>query len=159
MDDATRKEFLARIRRDVSALTDNDRDVMKHVLPVILQLTDDPRLGPLTLLTPDEQAIERIDLDGEEIPPELREPLLGLFLDQVILGKLPAAADIGQGSPQTSFSTLGGASATLTAERGGLVLTDTNGRKVRVSEPVMDGPKVTWRISDDFLMWDEWGWL
>jgi hypothetical protein len=57
------------------------------------------------------------------------------------------------------FSTLGGASATLTLEQGNLVLTDTCRRKVRVSEPVMETPKVIWRMSDDLLMWDEWSWL
>src|SRR4051794_31570201 len=108
MDEATRKEFLARIRRDVSALTENDRDVVKHIIPVILKLTGDPRLGPLTLLTPSEQALDRLALDDDdEIAPELRDPLLGLLLDQVILGKLPAPDAVGESS--VAFSTLGGA--------------------------------------------------
>jgi len=158
MDEATRKEFLARIKRDVSALTENDRDVVKHIVPVVLKLTADPRLGPLTLLTPTAEALHRLGLDDEgEIAPELRDPLLGLFLDQVILGKLPAPEEVGGSA--IAFSTLGGASATLAVEGGALVLTDTCGRKVRVSEPVMDGPKVAWRMSDDLLMWDEWNWL
>jgi hypothetical protein len=63
MDDATRAEFLARIKRDVSALTRHDRELLDQVMPVILSLTSDPRLGPVTLLTPDEQAAERIDVD------------------------------------------------------------------------------------------------
>jgi hypothetical protein len=160
MDDATRAEFLARIKRDVCALTDQDQDVMKHVMPVILSLTSDPRLGPVTLLTPDERAIERIDLDDDEaIGPELRQQILGLLLDQVILGKFPTSESIGEGSAQAQYSTLGGASAMLSAENGTLILTDTFGRKVRVSEPVMDRPKVTWRVADDLLMWDEWKWL
>jgi hypothetical protein len=158
MDEATRKEFLARIKRDVSALTENDRDLMKHIVPVILRMTADPRMGPLTLLTPDEEALKRLGLDDdEEIAPELRDPLLGLFLDQVILGKLPAPEALDGRS--MDFSTLGGASATLTLEQGNLVLTDTCRRKVRVSEPVMETPKVIWRMSDDLLMWDEWSWL
>ena len=158
MDEATRKEFLERIKRDVSALTEHDRDVMKHIVPAILKLAADPRMGPLTLLTPNESALERLGLDDEEeIAPELRDPLLGLFLDQVILGKLPAPEALDGGS--MDFSTLGGASATLTLEQGNLVLTDTCRRKVRVSEPVMETPKVIWRMSDDLLMWDEWSWL
>jgi hypothetical protein len=157
MDEATRKEFLARIRRDVSALTESDRDVMKHLIPAILKLTADPQLGPLTLLTPSEEALNRVGLDDEEIAPGLRDPLLGLFLDQVILGRLPAAEDVGEST--IALSTLGGASVALTVEDGILVLTDTCRRKVRVSEPVMDGPKVAWRTSDDLLMWDEWSWL
>jgi hypothetical protein len=159
MDEATRTEFLARIKREVTALTDHDHDVLKHLMPVILKLTNDPRLGPVTLLSPDEQAIERIDFDTDQaISSELRDRMLGLLLDQVILGRLPAP-QLMEDSEQTQLSTLGGASATLTAEDGRLVLTDTFGRKVRVSEPVVDGPKVTWRISDDLLMWDEWAWL
>ena len=158
MDEATRKEFLERIKRDVSALTENDRDVVKHIVPAVLKLAADPRTGPLTLLTPDEGALERLGLDDdEEIAPELRDPLLGLFLDQVILGKLPAAEELGGHS--IAVSTLGGASAALTVEEGNLVLTDTCGRTVRVSEPVMATPKVVWRMSDDLLMWDEWNWL
>ncbi len=160
MDETTRTEFLARIKRQVTALTDHDHDVLKHVMAVILKLTNDPRLGPVTLLSPDEQALERIDFDTDEaISPELRERMLGLLLDQVILGRLAAPQLVAEDAEQTQFSTLGGASATLTAEDGRLVLTDTFGRKVRVSKPVMDGPKVTWRISDDLLMWDEWTWL
>jgi len=158
MDEATRREFLERIKRDVSALTENDRDVVKHIVPVVLKLAADPRTGPLTLLTPDERALNRLGLDDEEeIAPELRDPVLGLFLDQVILGKLPAAEELGGRS--IAVSTLGGASAALTVENGNLVLTDTCGRTVRVSEPVMDTPKVVWRMSDDLLMWDEWNWL
>jgi hypothetical protein len=158
MDEATRKEFLARIRRDVSALTKNDRDLVKHIVPAVLKLTADPRVGPLTLLTPTEEALDRLGLDDEgEIAPELRDPLLGLFLDQVILGKLPAPDHVGDS--EVAFSTLGGASAALTVEDGSLVLTDTCGRKVRVSDPVLDGPKVVWRMSDDLLIWDEWSWL
>jgi len=158
MDEATRKEFLERIKRDVSALTENDRDVVKHIVPVVLKLTTDPRTGPLTLLTPDEDALKRLGLDDdEEIAPELHDPLLGLFLDQVILGKLPSVEDLGRHS--IAVSTLGGASAALTVEDGNLVLTDTCGRRVHVSEPVMDTPKVVWRMSDDLLMWDEWNWL
>ena len=160
MDEATRTEFLARIKRDVTALTEHDQDVLKHVMPVILKLTNDPRLGPVTLLSPNEQAVERIDFDTDEaISAELRDRMLGPVLDQVILGRLPAAQAVADGAEHAQFSTLGGASATLTAEDGSLVLTDTFGRKLRVSEPVMDGPKVTWRVSDDLLMWDEWTWL
>jgi hypothetical protein len=158
MDETTRKEFLARIKRDVSALTENDRDVVKHVIPAILKLAADPRIGPMTLLTPNEEALSRLGLDDDdEIAPEVRDPLLGLFLDQVILGKLPTVEAVGATSIE--FSTLGGASATLTVEDATLVLTDTCGRKVRVSDPVVDGPKVVWRMSDDLLMWDEWNWL
>jgi hypothetical protein len=158
MDEATRKEFLERIKRDVSALTANDRDVVKHIVPVVLKLSSDPRTGPLTLLTPDEDALKRLGLDDdEEIAPELHDPLLGLFLDQVILGKLPSAQEVGGGS--IAVSTLGGASALLTVEDQKLVLTDTCGRRVHVSEPVMDTPKVVWRMSDGLLMWDEWNWL
>ena len=59
----------------------------------------------------------------------------------------------------TQFSTLGGATGTIAFDQQGLVLTDTTGRKVRVSEPIVDGPKLTMpRQSDDVLMWDEWGW-
>ena len=157
MDEATRKEFLERIKRDLSALTENDRDVVKHIVPVILKLAGDPRIGPLTLLTPDDEALKRLGIDDEEeIESELRDPLLGLFLDQVILGRLPSVENLG---PPVSFSTLGGASATLTAEGEHLILTDTYGRKVRVSEPVIDTSKVNWRMSNDLLMWDEWNWL
>jgi hypothetical protein len=160
VDETTRADFVARIKRDVAALTDNDRKVMEHVVPIILKLTADPRMSPLTLLTPDEEAIKRIDLDdGEEIGPELRDRVLGLFLDQVILGKLPAVETVGEYSTQTVFSTIGGASTTVTAIGGELALTDTFGRTVRVSQPVMDGPKITCRISNDLLMWDEWKWF
>ena len=55
MDEATRKEFLERIKRDVSALTENDRDVVKHIVPAVLKLAADPRTGPLTLLTTKER--------------------------------------------------------------------------------------------------------
>jgi hypothetical protein len=77
----------------------------------------------------------------------------------VILGKLSTPASVSKGSAQTQYSTLGGASAILSSENGKLVLTDTFGRKVEVSEPVMERPTVTWRIADDLLMWDEWKWL
>jgi hypothetical protein len=132
---------------------------MKHVMPVVLSMTSDPRLGHLTLLTPDEQAIERIDFDAEEaINPELRDRILGLLLDQVILGKFPSPESVESSAP-TQYSTLGGASTILTAEDGALFLTDTFGRKAQISGPVMERTKVTWRISDDLLMWDEWAWL
>jgi hypothetical protein len=159
MDEVRRKEFLARIKRDVSSLTGNDRDFVQHVIGMVLKRTADPRMGPVTLLTPSEEALDRLGLNDDEIAPELRDPLLGLFLDQVILGKLPAREAVGNRSTPTVFSTLGGASATLTVDEDALVLTDTCGRSVRISEPVMDGPKVAWRMSDDLLMWDEWNWL
>jgi hypothetical protein len=160
VDEATRADFLARIKHDVAAITDSDRNLLEHAIPIILKLADDPAIGPLTLLMPDEEAVKRIDFeDDEEIGPELRDRVLGLFLDQVILGKLPTPDTLEERSSEIVFSTLGGASATVTAIDGGLALTDTCGRTVRVSQPVMDGPKITWRISDDLLMWDEWNWL
>ena len=148
MDDATRIEFLQRIKRDVLDLSKHDQDVMKHTMTVVMQMASDARLGSLTLLTPNEEAVARIDTD-DALTPDLCESLLGLFLDQIILGKLDPA---GQGQ----FATLGGASAVLSQDDGKLFLTDVHGRRVAVSDPVMDQPKFSWRIADDFLMLDEW---
>jgi hypothetical protein len=157
MDEATRKDCLARIRSQVAAIKPSEWSFIEHCLQIILSLASDPRLGPLTYLTPDEQAIEKIDIDEENVPVEIRDQCLGLLLDQLIIGKLPGPGE--DMSQPTQYSTLGGATATLSRDEGGLVLTDTTGRKVRVTEPIIDGPKLTMRQSDGFVMWDEWAWL
>ena len=123
---------------------------------IMFRMASDPRMGPVTFLMPDEEAVKRIDFeDDAPVPPEFRDQCIGLLLDQMIIGKLPPPVDVYGEIP---FSTLGGATATLTVEDGGLVLTDTAGRKVGVSDPVIDGPKLTMRQSNDLLMWDEWAW-
>jgi hypothetical protein len=155
MDDATRNACLARIRSEVAAIQPSEWGFIEHCLKLIVELASDGQLGALTYLTPDEQAIARIDLGDGEIPVEIRDRCLGLLLDQLIIGKLVAP---GEGRV-TQYSTLGGATATLSKDDGGLVLTDTTGRRVRVSDPIVDGPKLALRQSDDFLMWDEWAWL
>ena len=157
MDEAGRRAILARIRRDLVAIDESDRNLVERAMTIILQMAGDPRMGPLTFLMPDEAAVTRIDFDEDQpVPPELRDQCIGLLLDQTIIGKLPAPGDVA--AEGVAFSTLGGATAILTVEDEGLVLTDTAGRKVRVSDPIVDGPKMAMRQSDDFLMWDEWGW-
>jgi len=157
MDQATRKAFLVRIRRDIASIEESDRNLVERAMGIILQMAGDPRMGPLTFLMPDEAAVKRIDFeDDAPVPPELRDQCVGLLLDQTIIGKLPSVREVGSAS--VAFSTLGGATAVLTVEDHGLVLTDTAGRNVRVSDPIVDGPKLTMRQSDDLLMWDEWGW-
>jgi hypothetical protein len=151
MDDATRSEFVARIKRDVAGITPSEQAFVEHCAGLILRTLGDERIGPVTFLMPDEQAIARIDVEGE-LPAELREPCLGLLLDQVILSKL----DDRQAGEQ--FSTLGGATATLSIDDDTLVLADTTGRRVRVGKPIVDGPRLSLRPSDDLLMWDEWAW-
>jgi len=157
MDEATRKEFLARMRRDVASIDESDRNLVERAMRIIMKMASDPRMGPLTFLMPDEAAVQRIDFpDDAPVPPALRDRCVGLLLDQTLIGKLPAAGDVA--AEGMAFSTLGGATAILTGDDEGLLLTDTTGRKVRVSEPIVDGPKLALRQSDDLLMWDEWGW-
>lgn len=156
MDEATRQSILARIRRDAATIGEADRDLIERAMTIILRMASDPVSGPLTFLMPDDNAIQRIDFEGDApVPPELRDQCIGLLLDQMVIGKLPAA---GTESEMTQFSTLGGATGTVVVDDRGLVLTDTTGRRVRVSDPLVDGPKLTMRQSDDLLMWDEWGW-
>ena len=156
MDEGTRQSILARIRRDAANIGESDRDLIERAMTIILKMASDPVSGPLTFLMPDDDAIRRIDFeDDEPVPPELRDQCIGLLLDQMVIGKLPAS---GGGQEMTQFSTLGGATGTVAFDQQGLVLTDTTGRRVRVSEPIVDGPKLTMRQSDDLLMWDEWGW-
>ena len=156
MDEATRQSILARIRRDAANIGESDRDLIERAMTIILKMASDPVSGPLTFLMPDDDAIRRIDFeDDEPVPPELRDQCIGLLLDQMVIGKLPAG---GVEQEMTQFSTLGGATGTVAFDQQGLVLTDTTGRRVRVSEPIVDGPKLTMRQSDDLLMWDEWGW-
>ena len=156
MDEATRKDVLARIRRDAAAIGESDRNLVERAITIILRMANDPATGPLTFLMPDAEAIQRIDFeDDAPVPPELRDRCIGLLLDQMVIGKLPPAGEAGM----TQFSTLGGATGAVAVDGDGLVLTDTTGRRVRISEPIVDGPKLTMRQSDDFLMWDEWGWV
>ncbi len=156
MDEATRQSILARIRRDAANIGESDRDLIERAMTIILKMASDPVSGPLTFLMPDDDAIRRIDFeDDAPVPPELRDQCIGLLLDQMVIGKLPAAGDEQE---MTQFSTLGGATGTVAFDQQGLVLTDTTGRRVRVSEPIVDGSKLTMRQSDDLLMWDEWGW-
>ena len=129
MDEATRAEFLKRIRREVLALTEHDQQVMQHAITVIMAMASDPRTGPLTMLMPSEEAIARIDTD-EALSPELCKRLLDLFLDQVILGKLPAEQGTDGTFEQVEFSTLGGTSVTLDCDQDRLFLTDLLGRRV-----------------------------
>ena len=157
MDDATRKACLARIRSEVAAIKPSEWGFIEHCLKIIVELASDPRLGPLTYLTPDEQAVAKIDIDDDDVPLEIRDRCLGLLLDQLIIGKLPGPGE--DVAKPSQYSTLGGATATLSCDEAGLVLTDTTGRKVRVTDPIVDGPKLTLRQSDGFLMWDEWAWL
>jgi hypothetical protein len=152
MDEPTRAQFIDRIKREVGALTEHDQNVMQHAITVIIAMTSDPRLGPLTLLMPSEEAIARIDTE-EQLSPGLCDQFLDLFLDQVILGELPPPSEAARG--QVQFSTLGGASVTLDFEQGKLFLTDLRGRRVGVSNPVVEKPRFSVRISDDFLMLDE----
>src|SRR3569623_147800 len=155
MDEATRQSILARIRRDAASIGESERDLIERAMTIILKMASDPVSGPLTFLMPDDAAIQRSDFeDDAPVPPELRDQCIGLLLDQMVIGKLPAASGEQE---MTQFSTLGGATGTVAFDEQGLVLTDTTGRRVRVSEPIVDGPKLTMRQSDDLLMWDEWG--
>lgn len=156
MDEETRQGILARIRRDAATIGEADRDLIERAMTIILKMASDPASGPLTFLMPNDDALGRIDFeDDAPVPPELRDQCIGLLLDQMVIGKLPGA---GSGQEMTQFGTLGGATGTVTIDDHGLLLIDTTGRRVRVSDPIVDGPKLTMRQSDDLLMWDEWGW-
>jgi len=92
MDEGTRQSILARIRRDAANIGESDRDLIERAMTIILKMASDPVSGPLTFLMPDDDAIRRIDFeDDEPVPPELRDQCIGLLLDQMVIGKLPAA--------------------------------------------------------------------
>ena len=158
MDESDRKRLLHELRSSLSDFTPDEKDVLEHCVEQIFKIAQSSETGPLTLLLPQEDAFRKVGVDPEaDVPLEHKDRLLGLMIDNLILGLLPD-----QDRPdiiERDYMTLAGAPISVTNASGELVLTDGFGREARPGKPLVETPKVTCRPTDNILMWDEWGWL
>ena len=157
MDESGRKQLLQRLRVDLSEFTPGETDFLEQCTERTLKIILSSETEPLTLLLPDDAAFLKVGVDPEsDVPLEHKDQILGLMLDQIVMGSLPdrdSAGDAGR-----EFMTLAGAPLIFSTSGGALVLTDGFGRQARVGEPMISTPKITCRPADSLLMWDEWGW-
>jgi hypothetical protein len=161
LDDEARKRLVAQLTQGFSEFTPGEHDLLQHVTGTILRMLSSADGVSTTLLMPDEEAYWNVGMDPEsETPLEHKDKIFGLMLDQLIMGKLPSSASgPDRDAAGTEFMTLAGSPIELSCAGAEIFLTDIFGRKVKVGPTIVDTPKISCRRADNFLMWDEWGWI
>lgn len=114
--------------------------------------------GPFTLLLPDDDKLDGLELDTDHLDQAALDGIMGWFLDLVLFGNALSTGTSPSTGPQGKFqvSTIGGSSMTVSYEDGRPLVVDPWGVRAVVSEPLLKTPVVTLHAVDELIMFAAW---
>jgi hypothetical protein len=152
-------EFYASLGMDRPKVSPGEKANIVMVAARVLAFLQGNGRGPYTLLLPDGDKLDDLEIETEEMDQGVLDGFVGWFIDLVLIGNdLSTGIDqaLAKSGGKLILSTVGGSSVTVTRDNGQIVVIDPWGVRGVVSDALVKGPVVTTHSVDNLIMWDGW---